>query len=115
MLPSDPKSRKETPLYSGLIKYFPDALAAVAAISFKGNQQHNPGQPLHWAREKSNDHPDCATRHLFEAGTLDMTDNPPQRHTAKLVWRALAMLQLEIEADRQQPTKEDLQLARSKV
>ena len=99
MLPTDAKSRKETPLFTGLIKYFPDALAAVARVSFAGNQQHNPGQPLHWAREKSKDHEDCAARHLFEVGTLDLTDNPPQRHSAKLVWRALAILQLEIETE----------------
>ena len=99
MLPTDAKSRKETPLFTGLIKYFPDALAAVARVSFAGNQQHNPGQPLHWAREKSKDHEDCAARHLFEVGTLDLADNPPQRHSAKLVWRALAILQLEIEAE----------------
>ena len=117
MLPTDKRARKETPLFSGLIKYFPDALAAVAQVSFQGNQQHNPGQPLHWAREKSADHADCAARHLFESGTMDMEDKPPQRHTAKLVWRALAMLQLEIEASRigRPVTQADLEQARKKL
>jgi len=94
-LPTEAKARKEIPLFTGLIKYFPDALAEVAAVSYTGNQQHNPGQPLHWAREKSNDHEDCAARHLFGVGELD---NDGQRHAAKLVWRALAILQLEIES-----------------
>lgn len=76
------------------MKYFPDALIAVAALSFIGNEQHNPGEPLHWARDKSTDQEDTLLRHLFEAGTLD-TDGV--RHSAKVAWRALAALQLEIE------------------
>lgn len=95
-LPTDPKERKEIPLFSGLLKYFPDALCAVAHLSFVGNQQHNPGQPMHWAREKSTDQEDTILRHLLESGTVD-TDG--QRHSAKVAWRALAMLQLEIERD----------------
>lgn len=94
-LPTDKKSRKETPMYSGLLKYFPDALAAVARVSYHGNQQHNPGEPLHWAREKSTDHHDCCVRHLVDAGTIDDDGQP---HSAKLAWRALAILQLEEEA-----------------
>lgn len=91
---SDPKERKGIPLYSGLLKYFPDALCAVAEVSRVGNEQHNPGQPLHWDRTKSMDQHDCLLRHLLEAGTID-TDGV--RHSAKLAWRALAALQLELE------------------
>lgn len=94
-LPKDAKERKTYPLYSGLLKYFPDALCEVAHVSFVGNQQHNPGKPLHWAREKSADQEDTLLRHLLESGTID-TDGV--RHSAKLAWRALAILQLEIEA-----------------
>jgi hypothetical protein len=93
-LPVDAKERKEVPIYSGVLKYFPDAIAAIAKVSYVGNSVHNPGEPLHWAREKSTDQEDCLIRHLLEAGTID-TDG--QRHTAKVAWRALAMLQLEIE------------------
>ena len=96
MLPTDPKDRKALPIYSGVLCYFPDALAEVARISKAGNDQHNPGQPLHWDRSKSGDELDAATRHLLEAGGRD-TDG--QRHSAKLAWRALANLQKEIEAD----------------
>lgn len=95
VLPSDPKERKRTPLYSGLLKYFPRALAAVAHCSWIGNEQHNPGEPLHWAREKSTDQEDCIMRHLMESGTVD---SDGIRHSAKLAWRSLALLELEIEA-----------------
>lgn len=96
MLPSDKTERKAVPLYSGLLKYFPDALAEVAHVSWVGNEQHNPGQDLHWDRSKSTDEADALMRHLIEAGRLD-TDGT--RHTAKVAWRALALLQKEIEAD----------------
>jgi hypothetical protein len=82
-------------MYRGLLRYFPRACAAVAELSRVGNEQHNPGQPMHWAREKSTDHGDCIVRHQVEAGLID-TDG--QRHSAKVAWRALAQLELELEA-----------------
>ena len=36
-LPTDAKARKDVPLYSGLMKYFPDALVAVSELSRVGN------------------------------------------------------------------------------
>ena len=95
MLPTDPKERKRIPLYSGVFKYFPDALAEIAKVSQVGNDQHNPGQALHWSRGKSDDHHDTLLRHLVESGTID---SDGMRHSAKMAWRALAILQLEIEA-----------------
>jgi len=93
-LPTDAKERKATPIYSGVVKYFPLALAEVARVSKAGNDQHNPGQPLHWDKTKSTDHLDCVQRHLIEAGSVD-TDK--MRHTAKMAWRALAALEMELE------------------
>ena len=90
------KQRKETPIYSGVLMYFPDAIADVAKCSFAGQQQHNPDKPLAWDRDKSGDELDSLTRHLMEAGTID-TDGI--RHSAKVAWRALANLQKEIEKD----------------
>lgn len=93
-LPTDAKARKATPVYSGFLKYFPRAIAEVARVSQAGNDQHNPGKPLHWDRSKSGDELDALSRHLLEAGGID-TDG--QRHSAKLVWRALANLEKELE------------------
>ena len=95
-MPTDPKARKALPIITGCLDYFPDALLAVAAVSKAGNDQHNPGEALHWSREKSSDHADTAGRHLMQRG---MIDSDGQRHTAKAAWRILAMLQLEIEED----------------
>lgn len=93
-LPTDAAERKAVPIFSGVIRYFPDALAAVAACSRQGNEQHNPGKPLFWDRSKSGDELDALTRHLVDAGTID-TDGI--RHSTKVAWRALANLQKEIE------------------
>lgn len=97
VLPTDAKERKAVPLCTGVLDYFPDALADVAVLSKAGNDQHNPGQPLHWAKHKSTDHADCLLRHQAERGTRD-TDGI--RHSTKVAWRALAQLQTEIEAER---------------
>lgn len=93
-LPSTAADRKAAPILTGCVDYFPLALAEVAKISKAGNDQHNPGEPLHWARHKSTDHGDCVIRHLIERGTID-TDGV--RHTAKAAWRVLALLQTELE------------------
>ncbi len=65
-LPSDSAERKEIPIVSGCLDYFPAALAGVARVSKAGNDRHNPGQPLHHARGKSTDHADCVVRHLID-------------------------------------------------
>lgn len=81
----------------GLLDYFPDALAAVSNVSFVANEQHNPGEEMHWARGKSGDHADCIIRHLVDRGT---TDTDGLAHSAKVAWRALAILQEEIEKEK---------------
>jgi len=93
-LPTDKQARKERPIARGVLDYFPDAIAAVANVSFVGNQQHNPGEEMHWSRGKSADHADCIARHLIERGTVD---EDGVLHSAKLAWRAMALLQIEIE------------------
>ena len=95
-LPTDPDKRKGVPIATGLLDYFPLAVAAVAEVSRVGNEQHNPGQPLHWARGKSTDHADALVRHLLERGTNDVDGMP---HSAKVAWRALALLQEELERE----------------
>lgn len=91
-------ARKMTPIATGCLDYFPDALAAVAALSFIGNEKHNPGTPLHWDRSKSGDESDALMRHFVDRGTFDRDG---VRHSAKVAWRALALLQKELEAARQ--------------
>jgi hypothetical protein len=93
-LPTDSQERKKIPIYTGLIKYFPDAVAEVARVSLIGNQQHHPDKPLHWDRNKSTDELDALARHLVEAGKID---SDGVRHSAKVAWRALANLQKELE------------------
>lgn len=93
----DKQWRKERPVYSGVLKYFPDAILEVAYASYIGNKQHHDGKPLHWDRSKSTDEPDALVRHLMQSGTID-TDGV--RHSAKVAWRALALLQKEIENER---------------
>lgn len=90
------EARKTYPLYTGLLRYFPDALMEVAHVSYMGSKQHHPDQPLHWDKNKSTDELDALMRHLKDAGTRD-TDG--ERHSAKIAWRALANLQREIEAE----------------
>lgn len=84
-LPRESSIRKQIPMYSGLLKYFPGALAVVAFRSWFGNQQHHPDKPLHWDRAKSQDHLDCIIRHAVD-GEWDA-----------LAWRALANLQIQLE------------------
>ncbi len=95
-LPTGSEDRKRYPVTTGVLDYFPMALVEIAFVSKAGNDQHNPGQPLHWARAKSSDHADCVVRHLIQRGTCD---SDGVRHTAKAAWRALALLQEELEAE----------------
>ena len=93
-LSTDSEERKTIPVATGCLDYFPDALAAVAELSWAGNNKHNPGEPLHWARSKSSDESDCLMRHFLERGTVD---SDGIRHSVKVAWRALALLQKELE------------------
>lgn len=94
-LTTDAAARKAAPVVRGFLDYFPAATMEVAALSKTANEQHNPGEAMHWARDKSNDHADCLVRHLMERGTID-TDGV--RHSAKVAWRAFALLEEELEA-----------------
>ena len=94
---TDPQARKQYPVYSGVLCYFPAALAEVAHVSYLGNEQHNPGQPLHWARGKSPDQGDTTIRHMMDHEN-DPIDTDGTYHLAKAAWRILAKLQLHLEA-----------------
>lgn len=92
VLSSDATEREKYPLAEGLLYYFPNALAAVSAVSVAGNKQHNLG-PLHWDRSKSTNHADKILRHQLDVGTMDKDGT---RHSAKVAWRALAQLEDEL-------------------
>lgn len=85
LLPSDAAARKRIPVYSGVVNYFPRALARIAQVSWEGNEQHHPGTPLHWDRSKSTDELDALMRHMLE------------KEWDKVAWRALAHLEKELE------------------
>lgn len=90
--------RKEVAISRGLYAYFPDALALVARHSVRANEKHNPGQPVHWAREKSSDHEDCIGRHSLSIAIDPNSLDGGQPHIVCRAWRALAALQLWAEA-----------------
>lgn len=93
-LPQDAAARKGIPVFSGCVSYFPHALAAVAQLSRIGNDQHNPGQPLHWAKDKSTDELDCLLRHATDVAVNPLHRDPDGVLAAvKMAWRALANLQ----------------------
>lgn len=100
-LPIDSQERKGYPLFRGLLRYFPAALAGVSRISKLGNDKHNPGQEMFHARAKSSDHADCIIRHLVDLSDLlaskargeafnqqDLLDE-----ASSMAWRALALSQ----------------------
>lgn len=101
-LPTDSNARKEYPLFRGVLRYFPAALAGAARISKMGNDKHNPGEELHHARGKSQDHGDCIIRHLIDTADLisaldksigNVTKQDVLNEASQLVWRALAFSQ----------------------
>lgn len=92
------ENRKDMPVYSGVLNYFPLAILELSKVSKAGNDQHNPDKPLHWDRSKSGDELDALSRHLLQAGELD---DDGIRHSAKIAWRALANLQKELEQSKE--------------
>lgn len=88
------EERKGEPIHSGVMMYFPDALAAIARWSLIGNVKHNgPDAPLGWARGKSMDQMDCMARHSLTKDALDSGE----AEGVAMAWRALAQLQLDEE------------------
>lgn len=85
--------RKNFPLATGLFDFFPDALLAVAEISrINNDRQIGEGQPLKWGRATNN--ADALLRHFMDRGEFD---SDGVRHSAALAWRALALLQQELD------------------
>lgn len=111
-LPDDSTARKKIPLWEGVLAYFPAALVAAARVSHLGNLKHNPGEPLHHARDKSMDHTDCIARHLVDYQALKASAlrsageegwasfasvTAAEEHLGNMTWRVLAFVQQELE------------------
>lgn len=101
-LGADSQARKDTPLVGGFDNYFPAAAAGVARHSKRSNDKHNRGEPMHWARGKSNDHAECIRRHNADIqDILAARDRPGTQFTDQqlleeldaLCWRAMALSQ----------------------
>lgn len=103
--------RKNYPVFSGVLQYFPHALKYVAKVSKAGNDQHHPGSPLHWDKTKSTDEADALIRHTIDMG-IDGTelDTDGILHAGKVAWRALANLErvLTERMEREDTSKNDI-------
>ena len=93
---SKAQQRKSMPVYSGVLKYFPDALKEVSRASKIGNDQHHPDKPLHWDKSVSFDNEDALVRHLIDH-SKNPVDDDGILHLTKVAWRALASLQIYLE------------------
>lgn len=90
VLPTNAEERKAIPVYTGFIKYFPLAIAAVAKVSLKGGIQHGQTpQTLHWDRSKSGDELDAMMRHILD------------EDWEQVAWRAMANLQKKLEQEQE--------------
>lgn len=92
------KERKGMPVFTGVLKYFPDALKAVSQCSQAGNNQHGNGEKLFWDRAKSGDELDALTRHLIDH-SQNPIDTDGVAHLTKVCWRSLAALQKYLEGE----------------
>lgn len=90
------QKRKDIPVYTGVLKYFPNAVRYVSSVSKAGNDQHHPGNPLHWDKSKSFDHEDALVRHLIDH-SHNPVDDDGILHLGKVAWRALAALETYLE------------------
>ena len=99
ILPTGSGDRKALPLFMGVFNYFPHAVVAVARQSQIGNDKHNPGESLHWAREKSTDDWDCLTRHQLDLWHAIQADDSEaiKEHAGALAWRGLAVAEKALE------------------
>lgn len=98
---SEAQKRKDTPVYSGVVAYFPLALKEIAKASSEGNKQHHNDKPLHWDRSKSGDELDAMMRHLLDHASGEIFDDCGTRHIVKCGWRILAFIQKTMENEKQ--------------
>lgn len=105
---SDSQVRKMMPVGTVATEYFPLGDRGRAAVSWVGNEKHNPGEHLHWSRGKSDDHENALLRHLQDMkapgadgwDTYELPDGRVYqvRHASAASWRASAIAQLDAES-----------------
>ena len=114
LFPSDDKARKSLPIFRLVTRYFPKALREVTKVSVANNVRYNPEREpadINWARDKSKDQLGSGFRHMLESevdGTVFEFITPEVAAKvgfdrvyvlAENAWRALAALELAIEAE----------------
>lgn len=87
-----PKDRKQMRVFTGLLKYFPNACNYVGYVSYVANSQHNKGEAMHWAEDKSIGTGDEIVRHLID-DTINQYDEDGLLHLGKVAWRSLELLE----------------------
>lgn len=88
ILPEAAEERKQIPVYSAFVRFFPRAMVAVTQKSMEGQRQHNPdGERIEWIRSKSADDKDSLMRHIID------------EDWAAVAWRAMAILEKELEGE----------------
>ena len=95
--PSDAKARKAIPVATGCVDYFPDALAAVAEPRVSATTSIIPASRCIGTVRSRPTRPNLLMRHFVDRGTVD---SDGVRHSAKVAWRALALLQKEMREPR---------------
>ena len=91
------EERKQRPVFTGFVKYFPDAIMEISNHSWRANEKHNPGEELYWNRDKSKDESDALVRHLIDYAKGERLDSDGLSILTAIGWRSLAFVQKELE------------------
>lgn len=93
--PTDSKKRLEYPIFTGVLMYFADAMAAMARHSLMSFKQHNPNGKIGWDPTKSVGTLDQAIRHAMEAQIFHDAGlrEKSLEEAAAFQWRATEMNQ----------------------
>ncbi len=95
-----PGNRKDYPVLTGALMYFPYAFAELARLSARANEQHNPGEPIHWDYSKSIGDGNETLRHLMDSCGPNPVDAEGVYHDVKVLWRAAETVERRIRRER---------------
>lgn len=98
-----PGDRKAYPVLTGALMYFPFAFAELAKLSARANEQHNPGEPVHWDYSKSIGDGNELVRHLMDSLGPNPIDAEGVHHDVKVLWRAAETVERRIRRERGLP------------